>query len=287
MAKASASEAAVRGTVPTVTDFLGKPFAIMGIVNVTPDSFYDGGAYLDGRKAIDHACLLADEGADIIDIGGHSTRPGAAFLSVEEECGRIVPVIEAVVKKLSVPVSVDTFNARTASAAFEAGASIINDISAGRLDATMKQFAAQSACPVILMHSRQSPLTMQDNPAYGDVVAEVKRELLRSVKEFRDAGVAAGNIIIDPGIGFAKRYEDNMRLLVHLDELVATGYPVCVGTSRKSFIGRLSGKGPESRLPGSLASIVPAFYAGVKLFRVHDAGETAQFLKVVHALRKK
>ncbi len=269
-----------------VTGVLEKPWAVMGIVNVTPDSFYDGGAHFSVAQAIDHACRLADQGADIIDIGGQSTRPGALPVDYGEERGRIVPVIEGVRERVRTPISADTSSARTAEAALDAGACMINDVCAGRLDSSMPQVAARRRCPVVLMHSRETPLTMQDNPAYGDVIAEVKKELLARVGVFLDAGVEAGDIVIDPGIGFAKRFEDNLSLLTHLEEFVASGYPVCLGVSRKSFIGRISGKGPEGRLPGSLASIVPAFRAGVKLFRVHDVEETVQFLRVLQALHE-
>jgi dihydropteroate synthase len=284
MAQASPSETGIDRRSPLLADILAKPFAIMGIVNVTPDSFFDGGKYFSVSQAIDRACRLVDQGAAIIDIGGQSTRPGAVLVDWQEECARIVPVIEAVVKKVTVPISVDTFHSRTASSAFDAGASMVNDVSSGRWDEAMPHFAATRHCPVILMHSRETPLTMQNNPLYGDVVAEVKNELLRSVEAFLHAGVAAGNIVIDPGIGFAKRFEDSMTLIAHIDELVAAGYPVCLGTSRKSFIGRLLKRDPEGRLFGSLASIVPAFHAGVKLFRVHDVEETVQFLSMLHAL---
>ena len=284
MAQASASETGASRPRHMLADILDKPFVIMGIVNVTPDSFFDGGKYFPVSQAVDRACRLADHGADIIDIGGQSTRPGALLIDAHEECRRIVPVIDAVAKKVAAPISVDTVSAKTASSAFDAGASIVNDISAGRLDDAMPQFAAEHGCPVVLMHSRETPSTMQDNPMYDDVVAEVKKELLHSADRFLSAGVAHGNVIIDPGIGFAKRFEDSMTLLAHCDEFVATGYPVCLGTSRKSFVGRLLGKGPEDRLFGSLASIVPAFRAGVKIFRVHDVEETFQFLTVLHAL---
>jgi dihydropteroate synthase len=269
---------------PLMAAIIEKPFTIMGIVNVTPDSFFDGGKYFSLSQAVDRARLLADEGADILDIGGQSTRPGAAPIDWSEECERIVPVITAIAKKTTVPISVDTFHAKTASRALDVGACIINDISAGRLDGEMPLVAAERRCPVILMHSRESPLTMQDNPRYGDVIVDVKNELMQSAENFLRAGVSAGNIIVDPGIGFAKRFEDNRALLSHIGELLSIGYPVCLGTSRKSFIGRLSGKGPEDRLYGSLASIAPAFRVGVKIFRVHDVKETIQFLSVLHAL---
>ena len=284
MAQGTASDTGAHHRDPLMAAIVDKPFTIMGIVNVTPDSFFDGGKYFSISQAVDHACLLANQGADILDIGGQSTRPGAVPIDWSEECERIVPVIAAIAKKVKTPISVDTFHARTASSALDAGARIINDISAGRLDSEMPMVAAERKCPVVLMHSRESPLTMQNNPIYGDVVAEVKHELLQCAENFLRAGVSAGDIILDPGIGFAKRFEDNRALLVHIDELLAAGYPVCLGTSRKSFIGRLTGKEPDGRLYGSLASIAPAFRAGVKIFRVHDVEETVQFLSVLHAL---
>jgi dihydropteroate synthase len=257
----------------------------MGIVNVTPDSFSDGGAYFSAEKAVEHAIRLTKEGAHIVDIGGQSTRPGAAFVDATEECRRVIPVIENIVKKIGTPISVDTFNAAVARRAFDAGASWINDISAGRFDPAMPALIAEKGCPIILMHSRETPGAMQDHPSYNDVVAEVKKELRQRIDLFLAAGVRAENIIIDPGIGFAKRFEDNSTLLGRMDELVAMGHPVCLGASRKSFIGHITGKDPGHRLAGSLAAIAPAFHAGVKIFRVHDVEETVEFLKVLHAIR--
>ncbi len=277
-------DAAIHGMRPPLQEILKRPFIVMGVVNVTPDSFFDGGRYFSVSQAVDRALRLIDSGADIIDIGGQSTRPGAAPIDREEECRRVMPVIDAVARTTAAPISIDTYRSQTAGPAFEAGACWINDVSAGRMDASMADFAAQQGCPVILMHSRETPATMQRNPTYGNVVMEVKNELTASVEHFLDAGVAAKNIIIDPGIGFAKRYEDNIALLKNMGELVALGYPVCLGTSRKSFIGRISGKNPDDRLFGSLASIVPAFRAGVKMFRVHDVEETVQFLNVLREL---
>jgi dihydropteroate synthase len=284
MEKAVEREAGGQGNCSLLAPMLKKPFVIMGIVNVTPDSFFDGGKYFSVSRAVDRACQLADQGADILDIGGQSTRPGAEDLDWEKESERIAPVIEAVSKAVKAPISVDTYHAQTAASALQAGAGMINDVSAGRLDPAMADFAANRGVPVILMHSRENPATMQSNPFYSDVVAEVTSELLQSVRRFLDAGVKSENIIIDPGIGFAKRFEDNIALLTGMDGLIATSYPVCVGVSRKSFIGRVSGKGPQSRLFGSLASIVPAFKAGAKIFRVHDVEETVQFLSMLHVL---
>lgn len=269
----------------TLRYVLEKPFAIMGIVNVTPDSFYDGGKFFAVDRALDHACRLAGQGADVLDIGGQSTRPGAKAVDAEEQCRRILPVIEAVAKKVAVPMSVDTTSSVVAERALSAGACWINDISAGRFDPNMPFLVAKKQCPVILMHSRKAPETMQLDPLYADVVAEVKMELADRADVFLKAGTSGENIILDPGIGFAKRKEDNLVLLARIKELVMVGYSVCVGTSRKSFIGHSTGAQPGKRLPGSLAGIVPAFEAGVRLFRVHDVEETVQFLQVLHAVK--
>jgi dihydropteroate synthase len=265
--------------------FLAKTFVIMGIVNVTPDSFYDGGVCASVDKAVDRACMLADQGADIIDIGGESTRPGAMPVNEAEECRRVLPVVEAVARKRSVPISVDTTKSAVAARALSAGATWINDVSAGRLDAAMPMVAAGAQCPVVLMHSRKTPATMQVSPHYGDVVAEVKDELLARVGAFTAAGVKNENIILDPGIGFAKRHEDNLVLLRRLWELAALGYPLCVGLSRKSFVGVITGREAKDRLAGSLGAIAPAWFAGARLFRVHDVRETIDVLKVLDAIK--
>ena len=263
---------------------LEKPFAVMGVVNVTPDSFYDGGKHATAAGAADHARQLATEGADILDIGGESTRPGAQPVSEDEECRRVLPVIAALARDCGLPISVDTTKAAVARRALDAGATWINDVSAGRFDPGMARLAAERACPVVLMHSRETPATMQSSPSYGDVVAEVKQELLERAGVFAAAGVLGENIILDPGIGFAKRLEDNLRLLRQLDVLVALGYPVCVGASRKSFVGALTGRDKEERLWGSLAAVAAARHKGARLFRVHDVKETLDVIKVLDAI---
>jgi dihydropteroate synthase len=264
---------------------LQKSFVVMGVVNVTPDSFFDGGRYASAESAVAHGRALVRDGADILDIGGESTRPGAAPVDADEECRRILPVVEALARSAGVPVSVDTTKSAVASRAFAAGATWINDISAGRFDAAMPRFAAQTGCPVVLMHSRETPLTMQAGPYYGDVVAEVKKELLERAAVFTAAGVRQENIILDPGIGFAKRPEDNLVLIRRLGELLEPGYPVCVGLSRKSFVGRITGREAEGRLAGSLAALTAARQAGARLFRVHDVRETLDALKVLDAIK--
>jgi dihydropteroate synthase len=263
-----------------------QPFAIMGIVNVTPDSFYDGGRFASAEKAVEHGLRLVEEGASILDIGGASSRPGAQTVSHEEETRRILPVIAGCAKKTSVPISVDTTRSFVARAAAAEGATWINDISAGRADAGMKQFIAESGCTVVLMHSRGTPQTMQQCTGYGDVVNEVKNELIASATAFCEAGVPKRKIVIDPGIGFAKTAEQNVALLHGCGAFVATGFPVLVGTSRKSFVGHITGRQAENRLAGTLGSVAAAFLRGVRMFRVHDVAATLDFLKVLRAIER-
>jgi dihydropteroate synthase len=264
---------------------LDKPFALMGIVNATPDSFFDGGEHYAARSAADHARRLVDEGADVIDIGGESTRPGAKPVTAGEEIRRVVPAVTMLRSAgVSVPISVDTTKAEVARTALDAGADWINDVSAGRFDTDMAPLAARRECPVVLMHSRKTPETMQQEPHYEDVAGEVCDELRGSVDHFRAAGVRDENIVLDPGIGFAKRYEDNMRLLRNLEMVMAMGYPVLIGTSRKSFIGHLTGKPVEQRLCGTLGSVAAAYAHGGRFFRVHDVDATRDFLTVLSTI---
>jgi dihydropteroate synthase len=263
---------------------LDKPFAVMGVLNVTPDSFYDGGRYAAPQAAHRQALRLVGDGADIIDVGGESTRPGARPVSAEEEMSRVIPVIEHICRNADVVVSIDTTKAAVAREALRAGAAWINDISAGRADQAMPALAAEKNCPVVLMHSRKTPQDMQVNPHYENVVEEVRSELSESVELFLRHGVSRRNIIVDPGIGFAKRFEDNLVLLRELPALSALGCPILVGASRKSFIGIVTGRDANERLAGSLACVGAAFLKGAKLFRVHDVKETADFLKVMSAI---
>jgi dihydropteroate synthase len=261
-----------------------NPFVVMGILNVTPDSFYDGGRYSTVDAACSRAILMKEAGADIIDVGGESSRPGAAGVSVQEEIDRVVPIIERLRRNCDVIISVDTTKSAVASQALGAGASWINDISAGRFDPEMAPTAARLACPVVLMHSRKTPVDMQVAPYYDDTMGEIYGELMHSVESFVSSGVSRSNIILDPGIGFSKRLEDNLEILRQLDSLVSAGYPVCIGASRKSFIGTITGKPAQGRLWGSLAGAAAAFYRGARIFRVHDVEETADFLKVLAAI---
>lgn len=264
-----------------------NPFALMGIINVTPDSFYDGGRYTTAEMAVKHAGELRDQGAAILDIGGASSRPGAEEVEPREEESRVMPVVNAVAGTFSGPVSIDTTWSSVAEAALDAGAEWVNDISAGRFDPKMVSLVARRRCKIILMHSRKTPRTMQQAPQYDDVVAEVAQELLDTVEIFQKGGVSREQILLDPGIGFGKTVEHNLELIRGLDTIVALGYPVVIGTSRKSFVGAVTGRDVDDRLYGTLGSVAAAWQKGVTIFRVHDVEATADFLKVVTAINGK
>jgi dihydropteroate synthase len=256
----------------------------MGILNVTPDSFSDGGVHFDRSVAVEAALRMEADGAAIVDVGGESTRPGSEEVPLEEELERVVPVIEAIRRRTGVRISVDTRKARVAEAALDAGASIINDVSALRHDPEMRRLAAKRGVPVILMHMRGEPRTMQEHPHYDDVVRDVARELETWRDEAIAAGVAAANILVDPGIGFGKTFAHNLELLAHCDELTRIA-PLVIGASRKGFIGNLTGQpGGASRMAGSLATVAAAHRGGAAIVRVHDVRETVDFLKVLNAI---
>ncbi len=257
---------------------------VMGILNVTPDSFSDGGKYASIDAALDHAEKLVAEGADIIDIGGESTRPGSARVSAEEEIARITTVIEAIVEKFDVPVSIDTSKSEVAKAAVDAGAEIINDISGLRWDAAIADVAAKNRTGLVLMHSRGSFETMHSQPPVDDILREVSTGFRGSLAAAEAAGVGADHIALDVGIGFGKTVDQNLELIGKLDKLVNEfeNFPVLVGTSRKSFIGKLLGDAPpENRLAGSLATVAVAVWNGAKIVRVHDVKETVDVIKTV------
>lgn len=258
----------------------------MGILNVTPDSFSDGGRYLDPAAACARAQAMVAEGADLIDVGGESTRPGAAPVTADEERRRILPVLHALAPTLPVPVSVDTRKAVVAREAVAAGASLVNDITALQGDPAMAEVVAAAGVPVILMHMQGVPETMQQAPQYTDVVAEVTAWLHEAAADARARGVAEAQLLIDPGIGFGKRPEHNLQLLRSLDRLVDTGYPVVVGPSRKSVIGAVLGGGPDERLLGTAAAVVLAAAAGVAILRVHDVAAMAQVVRMADAIRR-
>jgi len=245
---------------------------VMGIVNVTPDSFSDGGLFIDPEVAIAHGRRLASEGADILDVGGESVRPGAEAVSADEELARVQAVVAALCATdgPGVPVSIDTAKAAVAAAALEAGAAIVNDVTALRADPELAAVCAQRGCELVLMHMQGEPRTMQENPRYVDVVAEVKAFLAERVEAAVAAGVDERRIWIDPGIGFGKTVEHNLRLLACLGELAELGRPIVIGTSRKRFLGAITGRDVNRRVGGTIASNVVALARGADVFRVHD-----------------
>lgn len=244
---------------------------VMGIVNVTPDSFSDGGLFFDARDAVDHGLRLAGEGADLLDVGGESTRPGAEPVDAEEEIRRTVPVVETLAAKTGLPVSIDTTKAAVARAAFDAGATIVNDVSAGRFDPALLSLAAERGAAVVLMHMQGTPRTMQADPAYTDVVAEVRAFLGERAASAQSCGIPRERIVLDPGFGFGKRVEHNLALLDRLDAIAGLGYAVLAGTSRKSFIGAALGDLPVGeRLEGTAATVALAIARGARIVRVHD-----------------
>ncbi len=278
-----------RGKQVGVGDLLRGPGPLVfGILNVTPDSFSDGGEFLDSEDAAAHAAAMLDEGAFAIDVGGESTRPGSEPVSPEEELGRVVPVIRAILTgSPEAVVSIDTYRASTAEAALEAGASIVNDVTALRGDPRMEGLVAEAGCPIVLMHMLGEPKTMQRDPRYGDVVGEVRDFLAQRAEHALSAGVKPEKIILDPGIGFGKTLAHNLKLLNGLDALVGLGFPVLVGASRKSFLGKITGSDdPKNRLFGTVAANVVAFERGASLFRVHDILANGEALEVAAAVRR-
>lgn len=251
----------------------------MGILNVTPDSFSDGGQYQNVDAAIKHALQMVEEGVDIIDVGGESTRPGSQRISAEEQLKRVLPVIQGLRKAIpqKILISIDTTLSGVAMAALDAGASVINDISAGRDEPEIFEFAAQKQCPYILMHMQGSPGNMQDNPVYGDVVEEIRSFLIERAQVATNAGIKKENIIIDPGIGFGKTKEHNLKLMGNLHRFVDTDYPVLLGTSRKRFMGSIcAGAAPDELIGATCATTALGVATGVKIFRVHDVRENRQ-----------
>ena len=259
---------------------------VMGVLNVTPDSFWVGGRHLDPDAAASHALAMIDEGADLIDIGAESSRPGSESIEEEEEIRRLLPVVHAVCNKVSVPVSIDTTKAGVARRALDAGASIINDISALRFDPLMARVVAGAGAGLILMHMKGTPKSMQDNPRYGDVVVEVRQFLLERMHAARDAGIGPEQILLDPGFGFGKTVDHNVALLAQLHDLAALGRPLVVGVSRKSFIGHVIGRTVDQRVIGTAAAVVMAVERGARVVRVHDVGAIRDVVCMVEAVRK-
>jgi dihydropteroate synthase len=257
---------------------------IMAVLNVTPDSFSDGGLWTDPERALRHAMDMVDEGADIIDIGGESTRPGAEHVSTEQELDRVIPLIERLAGQIEASISIDTSKPGVMREAVAAGAGMINDVYALRREGALEA-AASLRVPVCLMHMQGEPRDMQQDPRYFDVVAEVRDFLAGRAQACRDAGIAADRIVVDPGFGFGKSLKHNLELLRGLPELAGLGYPVLAGLSRKSMLGTIAGRGPGSRMAASVAAALLAVQKGAAIVRVHDVAETADALKVFVVFR--
>ncbi len=263
-----------------------QPTLVMGVVNVTPDSFSDGGNFQSTDQAVEHALRLAAEGADILDIGGESTRPGAESVDDSVELSRVIPVIKKLTDQTKAALSIDTQKPAVAQAALEAGAVIINDIAANREDEVMWQLVAKTGVGYVAMHMLDTPQTMQKSPKYKNVVNDVEAFFYCRMERWTDWGMTLEQVVLDPGIGFGKTVEHNLALLVALERFTRIGRPLLVGASRKSFIGHMTDAEVENRLPGSLACACHAAQAGVGIIRVHDVKETVQALQIWEAISK-
>lgn len=260
---------------------------IMGILNITPDSFSDGGLYLEKSIAIKRAKQMVEDGADIIDIGGESTRPGAEPVSLAEELNRTIPVIESLAKEIKVPISIDTYKSVVAERAINAGASIVNDISGLRFDPKMAEVVAKYQVPVILMHIKGTPRNMQKEPFYENVIVEIKQYLEDSIKIALNSGIDKDKIIIDPGIGFGKTFEHNLEIINKLSEFSTLGKPILIGPSRKAFIGKiLNDAPPQERIEGTAAAVAISIINGANIIRVHDVKQMVKVAKVADAIKK-
>ena len=264
---------------------LGERTLIMGILNVTPDSFYDGGRYTTPEAALNHALRMAEDGADIIDVGGESTRPGSERISVEEELSRVIPVIEKIRQRSNIPISIDTYKNEVARAAFSSGADIVNDISGLKFDNSLAEVAAEFNCTLIISHIKGSPNDMQNNVHYNNLMAEIKNSLKESISRAESSGIKPEKIIVDPGIGFGKRVNDNLLILKKLSEFKNLGKPIMIGSSRKSFIGKISAAQPDERLEGTIATVCAAVLNGADIVRVHDVKEVCRAVKVIDAIK--
>ncbi len=267
-------------------DFSQKTY-ILGILNITPDSFSEGGLHFDKSKAVDHALRMADEGADIIDIGGESTRPGSDPVTAEEEIGRIIPVIAVLAKKVNIPLSVDTYKAEVARRALGAGASIVNDISGMRFDPEMPEVVSEYKVPIVLMHIKGNPKVMQANPTYEALIPEIIDYLRVSIRLAVTVGIPEDRIIIDPGIGFGKTFGHNLEIINNLQEFTALEKPVLIGPSRKAFLGKILGGAPASeRREATAAAVAISIMKGANMIRVHDVKEMVKVAKVADAIKR-
>jgi dihydropteroate synthase len=268
---------------------LGERTLVMGVLNVTPDSFSDGGKFFDPQRAIDHALAMQRDGADLLDIGGESTRPGSSGTFPEEELARVLPVLKGLRGRLKIPISIDTQKAKVAEVAISAGAEIINDVSGLKTDPRLAAVAVRHRVPLILMHMRGEPRGMQQGPFARNVIKDVTQGLRTSVAKARHAGVAKSQIILDPGIGFGKTFSQNYELLAKLPELAKLGFPIMVGTSRKGFLGATLARNgrpapPEERIWGTAATVTACILAGAHIIRVHDVAEMFQVARVADCL---
>lgn len=271
--------------LPSRTLAFGERTLLMGVLNITPDSFSDGGRFFDPTKAIEHALVMEREGVDLIDVGAESTRPGSQSISVDEELKRVLPVLNGLRGRMRIPISIDTRKAEVAEAALESGAELINDVSGLKYDARIAAVAAKHRVPLILMHMRGEPDTMQKRPFARNVIRDVMSGLKASVAKARKAGVAKSQIILDPGIGFGKSYDQNYELLRKLPQLAELGFPLLVGTSRKGFLGKTLARNdepapPEERIWGTAATVTASILNGAHIVRVHDVKEMAQVARV-------
>ena len=267
-------------------DFSKRTY-IMGILNVTPDSFSDGGLYFDKSSAIERAYQIVEEGADIIDIGGESTRPGSEPISIKEELKRTIPVIEAISKKIKVPISIDTYKSEVAKVALDAGASMVNDISGLRFDPKMTDVVSEYKVPVVIMHIKGKPQDMQQNPVYEALIPEIIDYFRVGMKTAISAGVSEDKIIIDPGMGFGKTFDHNLEIINNLREFTFLEKPILVGPSRKAFIGKILGDVPATeRLEGTAAAVSISIINGANVVRVHDVKETVKVAKVADAVKR-
>jgi len=267
------------------TFMLGKRTLLMGVLNITPDSFSDGGLYFNKEKAIAHGVKMTEEGADIIDVGGESTRPGSKPLETEEELRRVIPVIESLAKKIDLPISIDTYKSAVAQKAIDAGAEIINDISGLNFDKNLALISARESIPIILMHMRGTPETMQKDVHYESLFSEIIQYLKKSIQRAESIGVNPKHIIVDPGIGFGKTLQDNLLIIKNLSEFRVLGKPILLGTSRKTFIGKILNADPGQRLEGTLSSIAIAVLNGAHIIRCHDVLQAKRAIAVADAIR--
>jgi dihydropteroate synthase len=260
----------------------------MGILNITPDSFSDGGLYFDETSAINKAFQMIEDGADVIDIGGESTRPGSEPVPVEEELRRILPVIKSVARKIKIPISIDTYKSEIAKRALDAGASMVNDISGLRFDPEMAKVVSDYKVPVVIMHIKGTPKIMQQKPVYDALIPEILEYLSQSITIAVEAGIPDNIIMIDPGLGFGKTFEDNLEIIHNLHEFTLLGKPVLIGPSRKAFIGKILGDlPPEERLEGTAAAVAISIMNGANIVRIHDVKEMVRVAKVADAIKRK